>query len=146
MCNGIDADVSVVLFGKSGLLMKATQDRPVFLNLLRIRQPVTAVVSIFHRISGFFLVLLIPACIYLLQLSLSSPEGFSQTTVLLDHQLTRVLGIFICWLLVHHFLAGIRFLLLDFDVGYSRANARKTAWMVHVGAILSAVIAAGVLL
>lgn len=126
--------------------MKATQDRPVFLNLLRIRQPVTAVVSILHRISGFFLVLLIPVSIYLLDLSLSSPEGFSQTVAILDHQLIRFAGIFICWLLVHHFLAGIRFLLLDFDVGINKAGARKTAWIVHAGAVIIAAVVAGALL
>lgn len=126
--------------------MNVNQGRPVFLNLLRIRQPVTAVVSILHRISGFLLVLLLPVCIYLLQLSLHSPEGFSQVIAILDHQLARVAGVFVCWLFAHHFLAGIRFLFLDFDVGITRTSARKTAWVVHIGAALIAVIAAGALL
>lgn len=126
--------------------MNVNQGRPVFLNLLRIRQPVTAVVSILHRISGFFLVLLLPVCIYLLQLSLKSPEGFSQVIAILGHQLVRIVGIFVCWLFAHHFLAGIRFLLLDFDMGITRESARKTAWVVHIGAALIAVITAGALL
>jgi succinate dehydrogenase / fumarate reductase cytochrome b subunit len=108
--------------------MNVTQDRPVFLNLLRIKQPVAAVVSILHRLTGFIMVILLPGVIYLLQLSL------------------RVTGVFISWMFAHHFLAGIRFLLLDFDVGISRDAARKTAWIVHVGAVLIAVIAAGLLL
>lgn len=126
--------------------MNVNQDRPVFLNLIRIRQPVTAVVSILHRISGILLVLLLPCLIYLLQLSLASQEGFLQAAALLDHPISRIAGIFICWIFAHHFLAGIRFLLLDFEVGISKDSARKTAWVVHIGAALFALIAAGALL
>lgn len=126
--------------------MNVTQGRPVFLNLLRIRQPVTAVVSILHRISGFLMVLLLPALIYLLQLSLSSPEGFFQVVSILNHQFTRVFSVFVCWLFAHHFLAGIRFLLLDIDIAISRQAARKTAWVVHAGAFIAAIYVAGILL
>ena len=92
------------------------------------------------------MVLLLPGFIYLLQLSLNSPEGFSQVATILDHQITRIIGIFLCWVFAHHLLAGIRFLLLDFDFGITREIARKTAWVVHIGAALTAVMAAGVLL
>ena len=126
--------------------MNVNQGRPVFLNLLRIRQPVTAVVSILHRISGFFMVLLMPVFIYLLQLSLSSPEGFAQVVSILDHQVVRVIGVIICWMFSHHLLAGIRFLLLDFDIAITRESARKSAWLVHAGAGILALMAAGVLL
>ena len=126
--------------------MNVTQDRPVFLNLLRIKQPVAAVVSILHRLTGFIMVILLPGMIYLLQLSLTSPDGFSQVVSIMDNNLVRVTGVFICWMFAHHFLAGLRFLLLDFDVGISRDAARKTAWIVHVGAVLIAAIAAGLLL
>lgn len=126
--------------------MNESQSRPVYLNLLRIRQPVTAVVSILHRISGFLLIILLPGFIYLLQLSLHSPEGFARALSILEHPVASTVGIFICWMYAHHFLAGIRFLLLDFDIGISRESARKTAWLVHIGAALFGVIAVGVLL
>lgn len=122
--------------------MRVTQDRPVFLNLLRIRQPVAAVVSILHRLSGFFMVLLLPGLIYLLQLSLSSVDGYSRAIAFMDKPLLRYIAIGLCWMFTHHFLAGLRFLLLDFDVGITRNTARKTAWLVHVGAILVTAIAA----
>ena len=108
--------------------MNVNQGRPVFLNLLRIRQPVTAVVSILHRISGFFMVLLLPALIYLLQLSLSSPEGFYRVVSLLDHQFTRVSGILICWSFAHHFLSGIRFILQEYCC--ELAHIIRTAYVV----------------
>ena len=57
-------------------LTSNNKSRPVYLNLLRIRQPVGAVVSILHRISGLVLVLALPALFYLLQQSLASEEGY----------------------------------------------------------------------
>ena len=49
--------------------MKAT--RPVYLNLWRIRFPVTAIVSILHRISGVVIFLGLPFLLYILSQSLS---------------------------------------------------------------------------
>jgi succinate dehydrogenase / fumarate reductase cytochrome b subunit len=126
--------------------MSLTQDRPVFLNLLRIRQPVTAVVSILHRITGILMVLALPGLIYLLQISLSSPEGFSQVAAILDAQIVRLFSVLMIWALAHHLFAGIRFLILDFDVGVTKGVARKTAWLVHVGAAVVALTAACALL
>jgi succinate dehydrogenase / fumarate reductase cytochrome b subunit len=126
--------------------MSLTQDRPVFLNLLRIRQPVTAVVSILHRISGILMVLALPGLIYLLQISLSSPEGFSRATAMLDGQIARILAVLMIWALAHHLFGGFRFLVLDFDVGLSKSVSRKTAWVVHLSAAVVAVYSAGQLL
>jgi len=126
--------------------MNLTENRPVFLNLLRIRQPVTAVVSILHRITGILMVLALPGLIYLLQTSLSSPEGFSQVAAILDSQIARIFAVLMSWALAHHLFAGIRFLILDFDVGLTKSVARKTAWLVHVSAAVVAVLAADLLL
>ena len=125
--------------------MSLTQDRPVYLNLLRIRQPVTAVVSILHRISGILMVLALPGLIYLLQLSLSSPAGFSQAAAMLDGPIARIFGVLMIWALAHHLFAGIRFLILDFDVGVSRSVSRKTAWLVHLSAAVVALLSVGLL-
>jgi succinate dehydrogenase / fumarate reductase cytochrome b subunit len=126
--------------------MSLTQDRPVFLNLLRIRQPVTAVVSILHRFTGILMVLALPGLIYLLQISLSSPEGFSRAATILDGQIARLFAVLMIWALAHHLFAGIRFLILDFDVGVTKDVARKTAWLVNMSAAVVAVMAASALL
>ena len=52
--------------------------RPVYLNLAKIKLPVPGLMSIMHRISGVLMVLAIPFVIYLMERSLSSPEGFAQ--------------------------------------------------------------------
>jgi len=115
--------------------MSATDNRPVFLNLLRIRQPVMAVVSIFHRISGVLMILSLPGLVYLLNLSLSNQAGFAQVSGLLTSPVFKVLAVLFGWALAHHILAGIRFMLLDFDLAIERGAARKTAWLVHAGAL-----------
>ncbi len=125
--------------------MSTTDSRPVFLNLLRIRQPVMAVVSIFHRISGVLMILALPGLVYLLNLSLSNQAGFSQVADLLASPILKLLAVLLGWALTHHILAGIRFMLLDFDLGIDRAVARKTAWLVHVGALLLTAVLAGLI-
>lgn len=127
------------------LLMSSSHKRPVFLNLLQIRQPVTAVLSILHRLTGVLMTLLLPGLIYLLVLSLESEDGFAQVASLLSSNPAKTVIVILAWVLAHHLLAGVRFLLLDIDLGVSRAAARKTAWLTHGGAIVLAAILAGVL-
>ena len=119
------------------------QQRPVFLNLLRIRQPVTAVLSILHRITGVLMVLLLPGLIYLLDLSLRGPAQFDQVAELLHSTPLRLLAIVLCWVFAHHLLAGVRHLIIDFDIGLSRPAARRSAWLVHGMAVGVALLAAG---
>ncbi len=104
-----------------------------------------AVVSIFHRISGVLMILALPGLVYLLNLSLSNQAGFSQVADLLASPGLKLLAVLLGWALAHHILAGIRFMLLDFDLGIERAAARKTAWLVHVGALLLTAVLAGLI-
>jgi succinate dehydrogenase / fumarate reductase cytochrome b subunit len=122
--------------------MSTTDDRPVFLNLLRIRQPVMAVLSILHRISGVVMILSLPGLVYLLNLSLSNQAGFATVAGLLGSPVMKALAVLFCWAISHHILAGIRFILLDFDVGVERTVARQTAWLVNVCAIIATALAA----
>lgn len=108
--------------------------------------PVSAVVSIGHRISGVFLVLLIPVFIYLLDLSLSGPSGFAHVAELLSMPLVRLVVVMIAWAFAHHFLAGIRFIFIDLDIGVANNTASQTAWWVHTGAVLCAGLTIGFLL
>jgi len=123
--------------------MSATDNRPVFLNLLRIRQPVTAVVSIFHRISGVLMILSLPALVYLLNLSLVDKAGFALVTGLLASPVIKIFAVLLSWALTHHILAGIRFILLDFDVAIERNMARRAAWLVNICAIAISIVVAG---
>ena len=120
--------------------------RPVFLNLLQIRMPVTAVASILHRVSGVLLFLALPAFIYLLQLSLRSEADFYSLTGFTGSFSIRVLASCLLWALIHHFFAGIRFLLLDVEAGITRAQSRATAWLVNLGSLLMTIVIVGLCL
>lgn len=126
--------------------MNTHTGRPVFLELRKIRLPVTAVISILHRASGVMLVLLIPALIYLLDLSLRNESGFLSVIEILRSTPVRLLGVVLVWGLAHHLFAGIRFLLLDLDQGVEISEARKTAWMVHAAAAIATLMVVGSLL
>ncbi|MCW9023993.1 MAG: succinate dehydrogenase, cytochrome b556 subunit [Gammaproteobacteria bacterium] len=106
--------------------------RPKHLNLLKIRLPLTGMVSIFHRLSGVILFFSIPFAIYLLALSLRSPETFLQAGTFFEHGLVKLLSVIVIYSLAHHFFAGLRFLLLDLDIGLSLKNARLSAWIVVI--------------
>ncbi len=120
--------------------MPHTPSRPKFLNLLLIRMPVGAVASIGHRISGVFLFLSLPLAAFLLDLSLQGQAGFEQAAQLLSSPLLRMLQIVLAWSIIHHALAGLRFLLIDVDVGVLKPTARASALAVNVAAPLLALL------
>lgn len=116
--------------------MSGTENRPKFLNLFQIHMPVGAVASILHRVTGALLFLSMPGAVFLLELSVRSPDGFNQVMTTLQSPLFRFAGIVLAWALLHHLLAGIRFLLIDLEIGVSREGARLSAWVVNLGAPL----------
>jgi len=107
-------------------------NRPVYLNLFKIRLPTTGIVSFAHRVSGFLLFLAIPFSIYILDLSVSSADGFEHGLWLLQQPVLQLFLLLAVWALVHHFLAGIRYLLLDFDIGVDKTGSNISAWVVLI--------------
>ena len=116
--------------------------RPKFLDLRKIKLPISGMVSIAHRISGIFLVLSIPIWLYVLELSLSDARGFQEASEITDGLFFTLLSITCFWALIHHFLAGIRYLLIDVDVGVEKEAALEGAKWVFIveGAIMMPVI------
>lgn len=106
--------------------------RPVNLNLLTIRQPITAVVSIFHRITGLILFLALPLMLWALGLALSSPEGFNTVASYLLLPLGQVLSMLIWASTAFHLCAGCRHIIMDFGWGESLAVGRMTAYGVVI--------------
>ena len=124
-----------------------TDKRPVYLNLFKIRLPTTGIVSFAHRVSGFLLFLAIPFAVYVLELSVDSPAGFERSLAILQQPVMQLIGLILLWALLHHLLAGVRYLLLDFDIGVDKIASTRTAWTVLAAeVVLMAVIIAGVLL
>ena len=124
--------------------MKKKDNRPKFLNLLKIRLPITGVASIYHRISGLILFLSIPFSLYLLQQSLSSETGFKEALVFLTSPWIKLALILLLWSFLHHLFAGFRFLLIDQNIGISLPVSRMSARLVVYAALIVTLIVSGV--
>ncbi|MDB5923052.1 MAG: sdhC [Betaproteobacteria bacterium] len=117
--------------------------RPKYLNLFQIRQPVPAVVSILHRISGAVLFLFLWLFLKGLDRSLASPESFADVKALLGHPLAKLVTLGLVWAYLHHTFAGLRHLGLDLRLGIDLPKARASAFAVLVLSLgLTLVIAA----
>lgn len=101
--------------------------RPKFLDLTAIRLPLAGFVSILHRVSGSVLFLALPALIGLFALSLESQAGFERAAYLMRQPMIGIPLFGLAWAYLHHFCAGIRFLLLDLHIGLDKEGARKSA-------------------
>jgi succinate dehydrogenase / fumarate reductase cytochrome b subunit len=91
--------------------------RPVNLDLGTIQLPVTAYVSILHRISGVVLFGVVGIFLWILDSSLSSEESFNS----IKETMTSLTAQIIIWLslaaLIYHLVAGLRHLVMDFGFG-----------------------------
>lgn len=106
--------------------------RPKYLNLFQIRLPVPGFVSILHRISGFAMFVFAWALLWLLQATLQSPESFEQARAVVGHWFVKLFLIGMLWAFLHHFFAGLRFLLLDLDIAVELESTRRMSWAVLV--------------
>ena len=107
-----------------------TDQRPVYLNLIKIRLPLPGIISFAHRITGVILFLSLPFVVYLLDLSVESKQSFAEVQQILKQPVILFVQILLLWSLIHHFFAGIRFLLIDAEIGVEKSQARVGSWLV----------------
>ncbi|MDP1605930.1 MAG: succinate dehydrogenase, cytochrome b556 subunit [Rhodocyclaceae bacterium] len=107
-----------------------SKKRPKYLNLIKIKLPIAGIASILHRVSGVGLFLMLPLLVWLLELSLRSPESFEAMKQVAAHPLLKLILIGLLWALLHHFCMGIRILLIDMHIGVDRLQASSSAKMV----------------
>lgn len=117
-----------------------TKNRPVYLDLTQFRHPIASIMSVGHRASGVLMILAIPFLAYTLDLSLSGPEGFAEAKTILDSLFIKLVLFVVLWAMLHHLLAGIRYLLLDFHIGVEKEVETKSAQAVMVAAPVLAVL------
>lgn len=126
-------------------MITTRNNRPVFLNLFQIRLPIAGIMSIGHRISGMALVFVIPYMISVLDESLSGAEGFAAVRETVAGWPFKVFLFLALWALMHHFLAGIRYLLMDVAIGVDKPLYQQSALAVLVAAPVLALALMGVL-
>jgi succinate dehydrogenase / fumarate reductase cytochrome b subunit len=119
------------------------KSRPKHLDLMQIRLPLPAFVSILHRVSGAVLFLMLPVLLCLLSSSLESPATFNNFKAWVSHPLVKMMLIGVLWAYLHHFCAGIRHLAMDMHKGLELQTARATSYAVlGVSLLLTLVIGA----
>jgi succinate dehydrogenase / fumarate reductase cytochrome b subunit len=126
--------------------MTIKKQRPKNLDLTTIKLPLPGKVSILHRVSGVGLFLCLPVLLWLFGASLGSPETFAAFKAVAGMWPVKVVLAGLLWAFVHHFCAGIRFLLLDMHVGIEKQAARKSAAVVFAVSIPLTLVLWGILL
>lgn len=115
--------------------------RPVNLDLTTIRFPITAIVSITHRISGVILYAGIAVLLWMLQASLQSEASFNELKEVLSNPLIG----FIVWgtlaALAYHLVMGVRHMIMDLGYGESLEGGRRGAQLAIVCAVILIILA-----
>ncbi len=123
--------------------------RPEFKNigygqiLTSYKLPWSGKVSILHRVSGALLFLSLPFILYLFDKSLTSELSFFTFSEVVGNPIVKLFILALIWSFLHHFCAGIRFLMLDLHKGIEKNQIQKSAVTVLVVSLsLTAVLGA----
>ena len=103
--------------------MAIKKKRPKNLDLPTIRLPLPGILSIIHRVSGAVLFLLLPFLLWLFESSMTSRETFARFSEVANNPLVEIILLGLIWFYMHHFCAGIRYLLLDLHKGVDLESA-----------------------
>ena len=107
-----------------------TTQRPIFLDIPKLRFPVMAIVSILHRITGVLIFLFLPLTLYLLSASLASPHSFYHLKTWVHQPWVAVLIWVMLVSITFHLFAGIRHLLMDCGFGENLNTAKVSAYII----------------
>ena len=87
------------------------------------------------------LFLMLPFLLYLLDQSLASELSYQRFQAITGHVLVKIILLGLIWAFLHHFCAGIRYLLLDLEIGVEKADANRSAIIVFcLGLGLTAIV------
>ncbi|MFL0803166.1 MAG: succinate dehydrogenase, cytochrome b556 subunit [Agarilytica sp.] len=116
-------------------------NRPVNLDLSTIKLPITALVSITHRVSGVVLLGGVLVLMWMLDVSLSSEEGFNSIKETLQAPIAKLVLWGVLAALGYHLVAGVRHLLMDMGVGETLEGGKRGATITVVLAIVLIILA-----
>ncbi len=116
--------------------------RPVYLDLTKIRLPMSAFSSITHRLSGMYVFFVtLPVMLYLIYCSTSSKVNFDR--LIIDMSLVSFKSIFIYISLLifwYHILTGVRHLIMDFlHIGESLHGSNYSAIFVLIFWVITSI-------
>jgi succinate dehydrogenase / fumarate reductase, cytochrome b subunit len=108
-----------------------------FTDLTTYRLPLAGWVSILHRVSGALMFLLLPFIIWMFDKSLSSEISYASFTAVfkagmlgLPGWLFKLPALALTWAFLHHFVSGVRHLIMDgwhkVDKQFAKSSAAFT--------------------
>ncbi|MEC4256584.1 succinate dehydrogenase, cytochrome b556 subunit, partial [Escherichia coli] len=101
--------------------------------------------SILHRVTGVITLVALAILLWLLGLSLSSPEGFQHAATIMDGFFAKFIMWGILTALAYHAVSGIRHMLMDFGYLAETLQAGSRSAEVAIGITVVLSILAGVL-
>ena len=106
--------------------------RPVYINLLQIKLPISAISSITHRLAGIYIFFVtLPLSLFLLYFSTKSYNDFMFISALLkDSIFFATFFAFSFLIFAYHILTGVRHLLQDMHIGESLEASRASSYIV----------------
>ena len=109
-----------------------TDYRPVNINLLKIRLPISALTSITHRLSGIYIFFItFPLSVYLFKISINSNSDFINLLENLENNLYLSTFVAFSYLVLwYHILTGVRHLIMDMHIGESLKASRLSSLLV----------------
>ena len=106
-----------------------TDHRPVYIDLRKINLPVSALISITHRLSGMYVFFItLPLMLALIYFSTESEDSFSDLSLFLkDYEFILGLIVLSFCILWYHILSGVRHLIMDAHIGESLIASKYSA-------------------
>ena len=106
-----------------------TDHRPVYIDLRKINLPVSALISITHRLSGMYVFFItLPLMLALIYFSTESEDSFNDLSLFLkDYKFILSLIVLSFCILWYHILSGVRHLIMDAHIGESLIASKYSA-------------------
>ena len=106
-----------------------TDHRPVYIDLRKINLPVSALISITHRLSGMYVFFItLPLMLALIYFSTESEDSFNDLSLFLkNYKFILALIVLSFCILWFHILSGVRHLIMDAHIGESLLASKYSA-------------------
>ena len=106
-----------------------TDHRPVYIDLRKINLPVSALISITHRLSGMYVFFItLPLMLALIYFSTESENSFNDLSLFLkNYKFILALIVLSFCILWYHILSGVRHLIMDAHIGESLLASKYSA-------------------
>ena len=121
-------------------------DRPVNINLFKIRLPMSALISITHRLSGIYVFFItLPLSIILFQKALTESSYDSISLLIQTSSFFSTFVYFSFLIFLYHILTGFRHLLMDIHIGENlKASNMSAIFVISLWLVVSIFILLGI--